>query len=267
MNTRILLIFFVLLVTVLAFSEVMSEGNLDEKLQKPISLVDVKTVKHPPIRIGEKLTYRVKIGWAPVGQRIDYISKKTIIQDEPIYHITSSAKTGALVSFYRFKSLQYTYLNLEKLQPIRFRNQLQDKKYSAIVEINFNDGKAEYNKKSQVNSKAPQKQDVKTIEIPTGTQDELSMVYFLRCKEIIPGSTYYFPMISKGKVVKVELKVTHGEQMKAKGLGKVNTLMVQTSNGSRLWLTDDIFRLPIRIEFDTKIGKTTAELTKREIVR
>ena len=266
-NSRNFLIFAVLIATVLAFSDVIPEGNLENKQNIAIPLVDVKTVKNPPITVGEKLTYKVKIGWAPVGQRIDHVTKKTTIKNKPIYNISSKAKTGALVSFYRFHSLQYTYLNLKELKPIRFRNQLQDRKYSAIVEIKFSDDEAEYNKKSQAKPKAPQKQDKKVIKIPSGTQDELSMIYFLRCKQITPGNIYYFPLISKGKVVKVELKVKRGERMKVKGIGHVNTLMVQTSEGSRLWLTDDSYHLPIRIEADTKIGKTTAELEKREIIR
>ncbi len=266
-NSQNFLIFLVLIGVGFTFSDVVPEENLENQEIIAISLVDVKTVKNPPITVGEKLTYKVKIGWAPVGQRIDHVTKKTSIQDKPIYHINSKAKTGALVSFYRFHSLQYTYLNIEKLQPIRFRNQLQDRKYSAIVEISFNEEEAVYNKKSQINSKAPQKQDKKVIKIPNGTQDELSMIYFLRCKQLAPGNIYYFPLISKGKVVKVELNVTRGERMKVKGLGQVNTLMVQTSEGSRLWLTDDNRHLPIRIEADTKIGKTTAVLVKREVIR
>ncbi|RKU31666.1 hypothetical protein C6497_01220 [Candidatus Poribacteria bacterium] len=265
--SRYLLIFFVLIGSVFAFSDVLPEGNLENKENEEIPLVDVKSITNPPIIVGEKLTYKVKIGWVSVGQRVDYVTKKTFIKNKPIYHISSIAKTGALVSFYRFKSLQYTYLNLEQLQPIRFRNQLQDKKYSAIVEISFNDGEAEYNKKSQANAKAPQKQDKKVLKISTGTQDELSMIYFLRSKQLAPGNTYYFPLISKGKVVKVVLNVKRGERMKVKGIGQVNTLLVQTSEGSRLWLTDDSHHLPIRIETDTKIGKTVAELAKREIIR
>lgn len=267
MNSRNFIIISVLIGVVIAFSEVVPEANLENQEIVAIPLVDVNTVKNPPITVGEKLTYKVKIGWAPVGQRIDQVTKITSIQDKPIYHINSKAKTGALVSFYRYHSLQYTYLNIEKLQPIRFRNQLQDRKYSAIVEISFNEGEAEYNKKSQINSKAPQKQDKKVIKIPTGTQDELSMIYFLRCKTLAPGNIYYFPLISKGKLVKVELNVERGERMKVKGIGHVNTLMVRTSEGSRLWLTDDTHHLPIRIEADTKIGKTTAILTKREVIR
>lgn len=266
-NSRIFLIVLVFIGVGFTFSVVISEENVENQEIIAKSLVDVRTVKNPPITVGEKLTYKVKLGWAPVGQRIDHITKKTSIQDQTIYHISSKAKTGALVSFYRFHSLQYTYLNFDKLQPIRFRNQLQDRKYSAIVEISFKEKEAIYNKKSQLNPKAPQKQDQNVIKIPNGTQDELSMIYFLRWKELAPGNIYYFPLISKGKVVKVVLQVTRGERMNVKGLGQVNTLMVQTSEGSRLWLTDDNRHLPIRIEAETKIGKTTAVLVKREVIR
>lgn len=254
------------------FCEIYSQDHTDSnksenQTKKEIFLVDVNNIPNHTLMVGEKLTYKVKIGWVSVGQRVDYIVQKTSTKGQDVYHISSTAKTGAFGRVYRFQSLQNTYLNSDQLQPVRFRNQLLDRKYSALVDIRFGEGQAEYVKKSQANPKAPEKLDKKVITTPFGTQDELSMVYFLRCKQLAPGNIYFFPLISKGKVVKVQLRVENGEKLKVKGLGEVKTLVVHTSEGSRLWLTDDRHHLPVRIEADTKIGKTTAVLAKREIIR
>lgn len=274
MNYVKCLSFIILLVGIgLPLSDIVSEGakpeNSTAKNQKKgeISLVDVEDVSAHPLRVGEKLAYKVKIGWIPTGSRVDRIVRKKLFDGKTVFEITSEAKTGAFARIYRFRNYQSTYLNVDGLHPVRFRNQLQDKKYSAIVQINYRDKEAEYEKISQLNPKAPKKRDNKVLDIPFGTQDELSMIYFLRRKKLVPGNTYFFPLISKGKVLKVRLKVERGKALKVKGLGVVRTLVVQTSEGSKLWLTDDPRHIPVRIEAEMKIGKVRANLDKYEILK
>ena len=257
----------------LPLSDIVSEEPISKytspknQTNGEIFLVDVEDVSEHPLRVGEKLTYSVKVGWAPLGKRVDYIVRKTPFNGQNVYQIRSEAKTGALARIYRFQNLQFSYLNVDGLHPIYFRNQLQDRKYRAKVEINFRDKEAEYEKISQINSKTPEKHEKKTLTIPIGTQDELSMLYFLRRKRLAPGNTYFFPLISKGKVMKVRLKVERGDVLKTKSLGAVRTLVVQTSEGSRLWLTDDSRHIPVRIEAEMKVGKMKANLEKIESIR
>ena len=262
------LIFLVLGIS-LPLTDTVSDDTPSSKnrVKEEISLVDVKDIAAYRIQVGEKLTYNIKLGLAPLGKRVDHIIEKTPYNGQHVYKIQSEAKTGALGKIYPFQNRQFTYLNVDGLHPVSFRNQLRDRKYRAVVEINFRDGEAEYKKISQENSKAPQKNDNKSLTIPLGTQDELSMIYLLRRKKIEPGKTYFFPLISKGKVLKVRIKVDRGKILKIKRLGAVRTLVVQTSEGSRLWLTDDSRHLPVRIEAEMKIGKMKANLEKIEFIR
>lgn len=250
--------------------EVQPKSNSSQKqINKEIALVDVENVSKTPLRVGEKLTYNIKVSWVPVsaGKRIDMVEKIIPIERNNVYHITSEAKTGAVASrIHRFQNRQSTFLNTKGFIPVSFRNQLQDKKYRARVEIKFKDDKAEYEKISQNKPNEPEKSEKKEIEIPFGTQDELSMVYFLRCKKLEIGKTYFFPLIVKAKVIKVTISVHRGKELKVKGLGKVKTIVVQTSHGYRLWLTDDPRHIPVRIEAEAKIGKMKANLEKIEFV-
>ena len=261
-------IIILLIGLILPLSKTVSEETKhDSQANGEIFLVDVEDIPAHSLRIGEKLTYNIKLGMAPLGKRIDHIIEKTPYNGHQVYKILSEAKTGALGKIYPFQNRQFTYLNVNGLNPVSFRNQLRDRKYRARVEINFQEKEAEYKKISQENPKAPEKSDTKTLTIPDGTQDELSMIYFLRRKHLVPGTTYFFPLISKGKVMKVRLKVEQGKVLKVKGLGAVKTLVVQTSEGSRLWLTDDHRHLPVRIEAEMKIGKMRANLDKIEFIR
>ena len=242
----------------------------NNQAQLEIPLVKVENVAAQPLIVGEKITYNVKVSWIPVtaGKRVDHIEKKVMLDRKSAYHITSEAKTSSVAArIYRFQNRQSTFLNTNGFHPISFRNQLQDKKYTAKVEINFKDGKADYEKISQNKPNQPEKRDKKELEIPVGTQDELSMIYFLRSKKLEPGKTYFFPIIIKAKVVKTTINVERGEVLKVKGLGRVKTLVVTTSHGYRLWLTDNWRHIPVRIEAEVKMGKMKANLDKIEFVK
>ena len=230
------------------------------------SLVESVDISPQPLRIGEKLTYDISWKKLPAGKRTDWIAKTEMLNGVSVYHIRSEMKTRALFRFYSFRNEQETYLNPLTLAPVRFRNHVQDRKFLATVAIDFREGEANYKRISQRDRKSDQKQEVKTLTIPVGTQDELSTLYFLRSKHLALGETYFFPVVVKGKVQKVKLTVERKEVIKNKALGRVRTLVLRTSQGDRFWLTDDEQRLPVKMEAKSKIGAFKATLADIEFV-
>ena len=253
------------------------------------NLVAAENTDTAPFQVGEKLTYGVKLRGLPAGERIDNVVQKTTVNGQNVYHIRSEARTKSIFRLYHFRNQQETYIGrgghvsesllrgVESdagLAPVRFRNQVEDRKYRATVIANFlqasdaqqtqGTGEIEYEKISRSNPKSPQRRDKKTLTMPNGTQDELSMLYFLRSKCLTLGKTYFFPLLAEGKVQKVTLTVERRDIVKNKALGMVRTLVLRASNGSRLWLTDDTRRIPVRIEAESKIGTMKAELKKIE---
>ena len=227
------------------------------------SLVESPNISPNPLRVGEKLTYDISWKKIPAAQRTDWIVKEESMDGQAVYRIQSEMKTRALFRVYRFQRQEETYLNPITLSPVRFRNQLQDQKYRATVTVDFREKTAEYEKISRPKPKSSEKREAKVIEIPIGTQDELSTLYFLRSKQFELGKTYFFPIIAKGKVQKVTLTVERREIVKSKALGIVKTLVLQTSAGERFWLTDDERRLPVKAE--SKIGQLTVKVTLTDI--
>ena len=230
-----------------------------------VSLVEAGDIVPNPLRVGEKLTYDIRWKKLPAGKRTDWIVEEKGVNGVAVYRIQSEMKTRALFRPYKFRSQQETYLNPATLSPIRFQNYVQDRKFQVAVTVNFHDGQVDYERVSRPNPKAPQKREAKVLEIPTGTQDELSMLYFLRSKQLALGETYFFPLIAKGKVLKAKLTVERREFVKNKKLGKVETLVLRTSEGGRFWITDDARRLPVKIETTGKIS-LKATLTDIEVV-
>ena len=226
-------------------------------------LVESPNISPNPLRVGEKLTYDISWKKIPAAQRTDWIVKEESMDGQAVYRIQSEMKTRALFRVYRFQRQEETYLNPITLSPVRFRNQLRDQKYRATVTVDFREKTAEYEKISRPKPKSSEKREAKVIEIPIGTQDELSTLYFLRSKQFELGKTYFFPIIAKGKVQKVTLTVERREIVKSKALGIVKTLVLQTSTGERFWLTDDERRLPVKAE--SKIGQLTVKVTLADI--
>lgn len=227
------------------------------------SLVETKNVATNPLKVGEKLTYSITWKKVPAGKRTDWIVKQASVNGEDVYHIQSQMRTRALFRVYSFQNQSETYFNPVTLSPVRFQNILKDRGYRATVKADFRNGQAEYEKVSRPKSKSPQKREAKTLEIPPGTQDELSIIYFLRSKQLALGRTYFFPLLAKGKVHKATLTVERREFIKSKVLGHVRTLVLRTSEGDRFWITDDERRLPVKIQVD-KLGGLIATLKEIE---
>lgn len=220
------------------------------------SLLDTKDLDQDPIQVGEVLTYSVKIKGLPAGTQVTKVVEKTTLADQSVYRFTSERQTGNLLGkLYHFHDRTESYVTTDRLFPLRYVKDLEDQKYRARVEIDFDhsEGKAQYTKNL----------DNKALHIPIGIQDDLSMIYFLRSKQLQAGQTYRFPVLIKDKCEYVTLEIRRREVIKTKALGRVETLVLRTSHGYLMWLTNDERRIPVRIEAETPgIGKLVGILEK-----
>ena len=215
------------------------------------SLVETPNISSQPLRVGEKLTYNINVKKVSAIQRVDWIVKEELLNGASVYHIQSTMKPRALFRFYKFERQEETHFNLKTLSPVRFWRQSREKKRYTTVAIDFRENTAEYEKTWRTDPKSPEEREVKHLEIPTGTQDELSRLYFLRSKQLAVGKTYSYPLIKDGKLHEVTLTVERKEKVKNKKLGTVEALVLLSSTGSRFWFTDDKRRILIKAEAQT----------------
>ena len=220
------------------------------------SLLDTKNLNQDPIQIGEVLTYSVKIKGLPAGTQVIKVVEKTMLADQLVYRFKSERQTGSLLGkLYHFYDQTESYVTTDQLYPLKYVKDLEEQKRRWHVEVNFDHdaGTAQYTKNLSS----------KPLDIPIGTQDDLSMLYFLRSKELKVGHTYGFPVIVKDKCEHVTLEVHRREVIKTKALGRVETLVLRTSHGYLMWLTNDERRIPVKIEAETpRIGKLIGVLEK-----
>ena len=220
------------------------------------SLLEIEDIYPSPIRVGEVLTYKLKVRSFPAGTQITRVAENTVHNGQHVYHFTSESKTsGIFTKWYHFRDKQQSYVTTDQFYPVHFAKDLEDRKYRASVKVNFDleNGKARYSKN----------QHTKVIEMPIGTQNELSMVYFVRSKNLAVGQIYTFPVLVRDKVQEVTLTCYRREMMKTDALGQVETLALRTSHGYLIWLTNDERRIPVRIEAEIpRIGKLIGTLEK-----
>lgn len=219
------------------------------------SLINAAKLDHCPFEVGEILTYNVKIAGFSAGKQVTQVTDKTVLKGYQVYHLVSESQTDSVFGkLYHFRDWQESYVTTDQLHPLRHVKELEDRKYRAHVEIDFDieRGVAQYTKN----------ENGKVFEIPNGIQDELSMVYFLRSKQLNVGQTYSFPVLVKDKTQDVKVTIYRREMMKTEGLGRVETLAIRTSHGYLIWLTNDNRRIPVRIEAETRIGKLIGTLEK-----
>ena len=228
-----------------------------------LSLVEIPNVSPHPLRVGEKITYNISVKKISAIQRTDRIVKEESMNGETVYHIQSKMKTRALFRFYKFDRQEETYLNLKTLSPVRYRRQSQKGKHRTTVTIDFRGETAEYENTSRPKPKSPETRDVKVLETPPGTQNELSALYFLRSKQLSVGKTYFFSMITEGEVKKITVTVEDRDRVKNKKLGTVETLVLRTSTGGIYWFTEGERRLIVKAE--TQKEGSTVKMTLTDI--
>ena len=221
---------------------------------KHLSLLDAERLEPSPIRVGEVLTYSVKIAGISAGKQVTEVVQAATLDGHDVYRLTSEKQTNSLfATFYHFRDSQESYITTDQLYPVRFTKNLEDSNYRARVKVNFfyKSGTAEYSKNEAS----------KKIKVPLGTQDELSMVYFVRSKDLKVGRTYTFPVLVKDAVQDVVLTAYRREVMKTEALGRVETVALRTSHGYLIWLTNDERRFPVRIEAEIpRVGKLVGTL-------
>lgn len=216
-------------------------------------LLDQPTIESNPFRSGEVLEYSVKIRGVPAGTQIFQVNGKEVLDGYEVYHVKSSSKANSFFNvFYPFSDRSESFIHSKNLHPVYYGRRIRDGGYSGSTAIDFDPVK-------QV-AKVVKDRKLTKLHVPSGIQDELSMIYLLRTKEMEVGKKYEFPAIVGTKALKVGVTVLRIEELKT-ALGTLKTIVVKAiPKDITMWMTNDAARIPVRIEASTKIGKLVCDL-------
>ena len=218
-----------------------------------LSLLEQPTVEGYSIRPGEALEYSAKLRKIPAGTQILEVDGKKTLNGHEVYHVKSESRVTRFFNIiHPFSNRYESFILSESLYPMRSMKQIRDGGYRGKFNVDFDQD-------SQI-ARITRNGKKLNIRVPPGTQDELSMIYLFRSREMKVGKSYQFSLLTGARIEKATLVVLRTEQIKTI-LGTLDTIVVKTiPKDITIWLTNDSARIPVKIEVPTKAGKLVSKL-------
>ena len=225
------------------------------RLTQPLE--EASSIRPVPWHVGEHLVYQVRLGMLPAGTQSFAIVGETMEDGAYVYQFHSKAAPSSLLSkIYRFADERTSTVRKDDLLPVRYMKDVEDGSYRARYVVEFD---RRHDQATVWENGTLQRE----WDVPPHVQDELSMIYFLRSKRLGVGNTYRYSMFTGRELVPVEVRVLSRVYYEAPApLGKVAVFRLQASNGLVVWITDDEFRIPVRIEAPVNVFGTLVATLK-----
>lgn len=211
---------------------------------------------------GEHLRYVIHYGIIR-GGKASLKFKNEKLDGKNVYHATLTGKTvGLFNSLYKVRDTYESFISPETLLPVKAIRNIREGNYKRYNEITFD------RKKNEVNSSRSG-----THKVPEGIHDILSAFYFAR-------ANHFNSKLKIGEVVKIQTYFSDELfllQFRFMGYETINSKIgdikcykfipiVATGRAFKdeddmtIWISADINRIPVRVQFDLFIGSLRCDL-------
>jgi hypothetical protein len=219
--------------------------------------------------VGEHLEYRVHYGFINAAEAtVDVSNKIHQVNSRPCYRVDVSGRTtGAFDLVTRVRDSWQSYIDTSTILPQEFYMSQREGKYRKDQRVKFDH--------SADKILAKDAETTKEHRAPNNIHDLISGYYYLR--------TVDFGRMNEGDVVGVkafydnefyDMRVKYmGREVVNTKFGKINAFRVipmlpnknnffEDSDSIRLWISDDVNKVPIKVEVDLAIGSIEMDLKK-----
>lgn len=217
---------------------------------------------------GEWLKFRIHYGIFNASFATLKLEAKTL-DTIPVYHVVGKGRTTGLARvFFKVDDTYETYFGRNDNKPYKFIRNIDEGGYTKDIEISFDYPK----QKAVLNDKKNEK--IYKFDIHNNVQDLLSAAYFLRSNftadDLEVGKSITIDMLyDDDGVYQFKLKFLGTEIVKSK-YGKVECLkfrpyvqsgrVFKEQESLTLWVSNDLNKIPIRIQADLAVGSIKADL-------
>ena len=202
----------------------------------------------------ETLVYDISFMGINAGEAVLTIKKDTINQNN-LFHLHSKTKTNSFVDkLYKIRDHVDIFFNQDDFSTIQVI-----KKIHQGGEKRFFKSKIDYDSLKAISNN-------KTIKIPGKVLDPLSSIYYLRDKDIKILDIFEFTTYDNDKLKDIRV-VAKGIETVSTLKGEYECIMIipESKNGTllknkgsmKIWLSNDLFKIPVKIENITKNGNLT----------
>jgi hypothetical protein len=227
---------------------------------------------------GEKLVYKVKyrlFANVYVGEvEMEVRPQLKKIAGRDCYHIVLKAKNYEIYDrFFTLNDRYETVIDAETFEPYIFVRRIEEGNFKYSEDATFNW------QTMQVNTKTKKRDDpekTNQIAIKKGTFDILSAIYYARTinfQNVKKNQTWDIPVFLDDRIYNGGMTFLGRENLKTPS-GRYNTIKIKpnlelhekdvldSENAIVLWVTDDLNKVPVRIEAELKIGKVRVDLSE-----
>lgn len=216
-------------------------------------------------QVGETITYGVRYGVVPSGTatlRVDGIQP---VGRRKAYFLVSEAKSSKSVDvFHKIRERQESWMDTESLSALKFHDASQEGRYRRDSTTTF-----DVPRRSVRHVYKTSKSEGETgTSTPPYAQDTISVIYYLRTRDLKPGTKYEIPINTGGENFMVTVLVKGIEKIKTPA-GKFDCFHVQPVAAGKsdvkgqleVWLTTDERRVPVLLRTHFSLGAFDARMT------
>ena len=217
------------------------------------------------LKVGEKLIYAVDWLGIPSGWITLETVEITQLDDRPVYHIIARASVNKLMKFlYNMEYTVHTYIDKEKLRPVKFFKQRKVGNKVVDEEIDF------IYEENKVIWKYSSPKNQRELSMPKEPQDLLSLLYYFRLKDIEIYKNYFVDVAYGGMIWPADITLEGIKDIEINNLGHFRTVIVRTVSqflanitGSKeiyINFSLDAKRIPLIYRVPSKVGYFTGIL-------
>ncbi|MBQ2313140.1 MAG: DUF3108 domain-containing protein [Elusimicrobiaceae bacterium] len=262
-----------------------TEVRLDNKnLPKEILKTDDGRLTHPwyfmkvstftpegkaPLWFGEELNYKISWAFVTAGEATIKADKLLYNGEDYAYQIETLAKSYPVIDkMFKVRDINMSWIKSDLSKSLGYWQSVREGSYKRDEWLNF-----DYKNNLYSMYKQNKKGELYKYTTPfTGTEvfDVLSALYYVRNPKISLNKTIYFDIVNVNKQYPLKV-IIHGKETIKTKAGKFNCIVVEPmisgesifvvkGKSLKVWLTDDEYRLPVKLEVEVFIGSVKAEL-------
>ena len=183
------------------------------------------------------------------------------------YLIQTTALSASVIdSVYKVRDINYSWLDVNSLHSLGYSQSLREGNYKRDEWLTFDDENGRFYGEMQ------KKKEPRALagELKQQVLDMLTSLYYVRAKPLATGQDITFDIVNREKQYPLIVKVLGKEKVKTPA-GKFNCWVVEPQfrgegifvakgKSLKVWLTDDQYRMPVKMAVEVFIGSVTAEL-------
>ncbi len=244
----------------------------DGRLTHPWYFMQVSTCTpegKAPLWFGEELNYKISWAFITAGEATIKAEKILYNGKEYAYQIETLAKSYPVIDkMFKVRDINMSWIKSDLSKSLGYWQSVREGSYKRDEWLNFDYQNNTYNMYKQ-----NKKGELYKFTTPfTGTTvfDVLSALYYVRNPKISLQDTVYFDIVNVNKQYPLKVIVHGKEKVKTKA-GTFNCIVVEPmisgesifvvkGKSLKVWLTDDEYRLPVKMAVEVFIGSVKAEL-------